>query len=318
MIIKELAENIILNIDQIFENMNTIFNISKDEMTKIITHILYIDDDVFYKSVINSKSLLCFSEKNLIKLKNYLKEMTDDDNLIKNIIVYIPEILLFSNNCNNIFPLYKSNEFKGIVLLNNEKYKAYDYHSYFLNPNYNIFYDGNLNMYRVKKRNDIQECEIIVQSMLELLSRKDIMDYYGLNNNSTLEDKFYALSSRYNKRNYYFYKSENPLIGLKAKSTTYQEDGKYHCDICNKGFNVPDSLKTYHIVPLSEGGADEIYNIACLCDKCYSFIGGGIKIHTMYDKNFTDDDLLIKILKARINNKVPGYSNKVNSYFRKR
>ena len=310
MITKELAESLILNIDKIYQNMNKVFNISYEELAKIISHIIYIDKDDFYKNIIKYESLMCFAEKNLNKLKDYLSEMTDDDNLIKKIIINIPEIILFSDKCTNIFPLYKANEFKGIVLLNKEKYKAYDYYPDFFNSNQKIIYDGNINMYRLKTRNNIQESEIIVQSMLELLSRNDIMDYYGLNENSSLTDKFYALSSRYNKRNYYFYKTENPLIGLKSKLTTCQEDKKYHCDICNKGFSDLKELKTYHIIPLDNGGVDEIYNIVCLCERCNSFIKSN-------DMNTDYNEKLIEILKSRIQRKIPGYSNKVNSYFKK-
>ena len=65
MITKELAESLILNIDKIYQNMNKVFNISYEELAKIISHIIYIDKDDFYKNIIKYDSLMCFAEKNL-------------------------------------------------------------------------------------------------------------------------------------------------------------------------------------------------------------------------------------------------------------
>ena len=282
-------------IDRLYTNMHTVFDISFGEFTSIIKHITtVIKIDEFYSDIVKLDKMLMYLEKGgLLKIKKYLTSIELEDDVIKNIIVNTPEILLFSDRLEYIFPIFKGDDFKGYALLNENDYRAYSILSM-----KDRYYDVNYECYK----NDL-----VVKSMLGSLSRKDVMDYYNITEKSSLLDKFYALSAKYNKRNYYFYKEENPLIALKAKLTTRDDDNLYYCDICGNGFNDHEDLKTYHIIPLEEGGVDDIYNIACMCNECSSSI-----------KNMTYDEYsedLIRGLYRRAEKKFPEYLVKMNSYF---
>ena len=298
--------------DEIYHDMHSVFNLNTLMVRDIIIHFLSVTfKDDFYKEFTKVDIMeKCLKKKNLIKLREFLLSIKLKPLDINVLLICTPEILLFSNRIMDIYPLFKSNEFKGYALLNGEKYKSYDsVEEYFLN-NINNLQDeySNLYAYKEKEKQDFEN-NLTVRSMLELLKRKDVMDYYDINSNSTLRDKFDALSSRYNKRNYYFYKVENPLIALKVKKSTYDIDKKYHCDLCNNGYDNIDKLKTAFIIPLEENGNDEIYNIVCLCQNCFQKYQ-----NKYYDNDFKKEE--ISALKRRIGRKNPEYLNKIHSYFK--
>lgn len=42
------------------------------------------------------------------------------------------------------------------------------------------------------------------------------------------------------------------------------------CEVC--GFSNPHALDVHHVRPVSEGGTDEIENLACLCKNCHGLV----------------------------------------------
>ena len=307
---KEFSEKIMPDLKKLYNNIHSVFYISPEEFKDIIVNILKLDKKgIFYHRLITPNRMIkCFEKENLLALRDYFSSLNLDLDTMIDTIIYIPEILFFADKLDSIFPIFKAKDFKGIALINNGEYKAYDYidisdNDKFYNYMYNKDYDNPKNV----RKEILYEDDTIVESMLEMLSRKDVMDYYGINEKSSLKEKFYALASQYNKRNYYFYKERNPLIEKKAIAST-RTDSKYHCDLCGRGLDDPEDLIAHHIIPVSKGGADEIYNIVCLCNRCNNLL----KPHRNDDKYRS---LLIMALKERLKKTNPEYINKVNNYF---
>ena len=315
-----ISQYFIGNFNNIYRDMHSVFKLDPEIVRDIIIHLISISfKDDFYKEFMKVDSInKCFKKKNLLQLNNYFSSLKFTKSEINLLLKYTPEILLYSNRIRDIYPLYKSSDFKGYVLLNGEDYRAYDSVDDFLeNDGNNLKIDySSINNFKEAISVDIRrnlldfENNLTVKSMLELLKREDVKDYYGIDDNSSLREKFDALSSKYNKRNYYFYKVENPLIAQKVKKSTYGVDKKYHCDLCNRGYDTIDELQTAFIVPLEDNGADEIYNMVCLCKNCYKDYKN--KLH-----DITYKKLLIESLTARIAKKNPEYLNKIRLYFKK-
>jgi len=69
------------------------------------------------------------------------------------------------------------------------------------------------------------------------------------------------------------------------------------CELCRQPAPFMDSkgkpyLETHHVVWLSKGGADSIYNTVALCPNCHR------KMHVVNDP--ADVDKLLKIAKANV------------------
>lgn len=65
-------------------------------------------------------------------------------------------------------------------------------------------------------------------------------------------------------------------VGLKQRRKVIERDGQ-HCYLCtrlcivypeNKGKQRPNTLTIDHIIPLSRGGTDSIFNLAVCCATC--------------------------------------------------
>lgn len=288
----------------IHDNIKQVFELEDEEVQLILSRIISLDpNDPFYKDSLNLDTFLVhFEIDNLNRVKRIFNELSSDKELAKQTLIYTPFILLFSEKPENIFFMCKDSDIKGYTIIHNNEFKSYNCISRLPKS--------------IRDANNYDESNyenaFMVNSMLQSLQRKDVQEYYGIDENSTLEQKFYALSSNHNKRNYYFYKKRNPLLGVKALlSTLNKDDGKFHCDVCNSAFNSTDDLYIYHIKPLDNGGDDELYNISCLCSSCYD----KAKKYALENASQTE---LIDGLKRRIKENFPDYINKVNSYFNQR
>ena len=214
------------NLKQIYANFNSHFGVNQVEFEHILKKL--IDDvatDKFYRKLLNKKDLSnCFESQTLYELKKYLSlqlRINDDD--IKNILINTPEILFFATNISKIYPIFKGSYFKGYVLLDDDLYKAYSFYNnykYLLNSskasqnfdlslqNIKINYVNPKFIEKTGKyvlvKNDLFDNSKLINYLLENLNREDVMKYYGLTSDSTLEEKFDAISTEYNKRDYYF------------------------------------------------------------------------------------------------------------------
>ena len=82
----------------------------------------------------------------------------------------------------------------------------------------------------------------------------------------------------------------------------------YCCDLCGKKSIDADFLSTRHIVPLQQGGKDDIYNVACLCDEC----------HDRVERNNVDmakTEQILSALKRRVFDPYPQYRNIMTAWF---
>ena len=74
----------------------------------------------------------------------------------------------------------------------------------------------------------------------------------------------------------------NPIVALITKNRARDKDNNYCCELCNaKSFDQTD-LDSHHMIPLSEGGIDNIYNTVCLCPNCHRYAHSGKM--TLYQK----------------------------------
>ena len=69
----------------------------------------------------------------------------------------------------------------------------------------------------------------------------------------------------------------NPKVSLDTKLRTMTPKGSMRCEMCGE-FESFDthSFDSHHIIPLSEGGVDNVYNTVCLCGNCHKRMHGNI------------------------------------------
>ena len=312
---KTLLNFVQTNQEYLFNALNTTFGIDKLEFNEIMFQIMSInfDYDSFYGSLYQDVSFYeCFKIENLMILKNFLMQIGLDDKNLKRVINDVPEIILLSTRIDSIYPLFKCDDFKGIAFLHGDSFKSFmlpqiiDFYKVkrFRDYDFSIEYERLL---RLEYYNQYENKETVSQ-LVDGLSRNDVMNYYGLTINSTLQDKFNALASVFDQFNYYFLKPKNLLLERKAKQTALDEYQMYCCDLCGKKSIDADFLSTRHIVPLQQGGKDDIYNVACLCDEC----------HDRVERNNVDmakTEQILSALKRRVFDPYPQYRNIMTAWF---
>ena len=84
----------------------------------------------------------------------------------------------------------------------------------------------------------------------------------------------------------------NPEVSLRTKLRTKDENGFMHCDFCGCS-SISDNMygsnkstrmfETHHIIPISEGGIDNLYNTACLCPGCHTRIHNYLRLRKIFD-----------------------------------
>lgn len=303
------------NQEVLFSIFNSVFVIDKLEFNEIMFQIMSInfDYDEFYGKLYQNESFYdCFKIENLTGLRKFLMQIGLDDQNLKRVINDVPEIVLMSNKIDSIYPLFKCDDFKGIAFLNGDTFKAFmlpkviDFFKVkkFRNYDFNIEYERliSLNYY-----NEYENKETISQ-LMDTLNRNDSMVYYGLTINSSLKDKFDALANVFDQFNYYFLKPRNLLVDRQAKQTAVDENQMYCCDLCGKKSIDSNFIETKHIIPLTQGGKDDIYNLACLCEECQ----GRVEHNHV---NMAKTQQILSALKRRIYDNYPQYRNVMFSTF---
>ncbi len=193
---KEFVNYINQNLGELYNNFKMVFMVNQEEYANILKRIIKdILKDSFYELLLKNNNI-DFSKDSLINIKNYLINLNLEEEQIKEVIVTIPEIILFNKMINNIFPIYKNNNFKGLAFVYNNSYRSYSYSmsSYKLNSLNNIV-DNNVNYYNY-----------VIDSLLKSLEREDIKEKLKIDENTSLNEKFISLSKDYSKKNYYFKK----------------------------------------------------------------------------------------------------------------
>lgn len=312
---KTLLNFVKTNQEVLFNILSHTFEVDRNEFNEIMFQIMSInfDYDSFYGSLYqNEKFYECFKIENLIILKNFLLQIGLDDKNLKRVINDVPEIILLSTRIDSIYPLFKCDDFKGLAFLNGDSFKSFmlpniiDFYKVkrFREYDFNIEYERLL---RLEYYNQYENKDTVNQ-LVDGLNRNDVMMYYGLTINSTLQDKFDALASVFDQFNYYFLKPRNLLIERKAKQTAVDENQMYCCDLCAKKAYDSSFISTRHIIPLHQGGKDDIYNLTCLCDEC----------HDRVERNNVDlarTEQILESLKRRVFDNYPQYRNILTAWF---
>lgn len=303
------------NQESLFSVFSSTFVVDKIEFNEIMFQIMSInfDYDEFYGPLYQNDSFFdCFKVENLTGLRNFLMQIGLDEPNLKRVINDVPEIVLLSTRIESIYPLFKCDDFKGVAFLQGDSFKSFmlpkiiDFYKVkrFRDYDFSIEYERLISL---EYHNQYENKETVVQ-LMETLTRNDVMIYYGLSVNSTLQDKFDALASVFDQFNYYFLKPRNLLIERKAKQTAIDENQMYCCDLCAKKSMDSSFLSTKHIVPLHQGGKDDIYNLACLCDECQGRV----------ERNHVDlarTEQILSALKRRVYDNYPQYQNVLLSWF---
>lgn len=104
--------------------------------------------------------------------------------------------------------------------------------------------------------------------------------------------------------------TRNPKVSLFTKIRTKDERGAMHCDMCGE-FESFDTrnFEAHHIIPLSAGGIDNVYNTVCLCGNCHN------KIHSKIPPTMYEMSKLLGKVRERVKNTTPYYLQKFDRLF---
>ena len=104
--------------------------------------------------------------------------------------------------------------------------------------------------------------------------------------------------------------TRNPKVSLFTKLRTKDEHGAMHCDMCGE-FTSFDTrnFETHHIIPLSAGGIDNIYNTVCLCGNCHN------RMHSKFPPTMYEMGKLLEKVRERIKSTTPYYLQKFDRLF---
>ena len=295
---EELFEYFKLKYKELLVAFEVIFELSISETDKVILQLLS-SNDVFYK--LSNYEFLDI--KALVNLKKYLNDISLSDNDIKTLLIDIPYIIFYSCRIDDIYPLFSYDKFQGIVLLNNNDYKAYM--SPFVSEEYkfdlfrNVSFDSvtldeliSLNYQNQFENNDF------IKDLIKMGSREDIARYYEIDEDCSLKDKFDICSSRRTGGNLHFYKINNYLLERKAKRSSKVNES-YCCDMCE---NLYDDINIEYIIPYENGGSGDIYNMACLCNDCLNDV-------IENNINLLEENNVLIGLRKRIFFRYPEYQN---------
>jgi len=76
----------------------------------------------------------------------------------------------------------------------------------------------------------------------------------------------------------------NPVVAAITKKRAQDKEGNYCCELCDaKSFESSD-FDSHHMIPIGNGGIDNIYNTVCLCPNCHRYVHSGKM--TLYHKNY--------------------------------
>ena len=101
----------------------------------------------------------------------------------------------------------------------------------------------------------------------------------------------------------------NPDVSLKTKLRTLDENGAFHCDFCDSPSFALDLYDAHHIIPISRGGIDNLYNTTCLCPSCHR------KFHSKIPPTFAERGIVLQRVRERILESTPEYLPNFDALF---
>lgn len=81
----------------------------------------------------------------------------------------------------------------------------------------------------------------------------------------------------------------------------------YKCCVC--GLKIKELLEIHHMVPLKNGGSNELYNLKTLCPTCHKML------HIAFENN-NWEDLIPEFLQHRTNKEVVAIARLSNEMFK--
>ena len=104
--------------------------------------------------------------------------------------------------------------------------------------------------------------------------------------------------------------TRNPKVSLFTKLRTRDEQGVMHCDLCGEFASLDTrNFEAHHIIPLSNGGIDNVYNTVCLCGNCHN------RIHSKVPPTMFEVGLMLERVRERIVKTTPYYLQKFDRLF---
>ena len=127
--------------------------------------------------------------------------------------------------------------------------------------------DNEFNKYEIYPQESRQKVEKFDGGKDELLNEDEI-------NSVVSSDKPFEELYEYWKKNHEKEKNKrNPVVAGITKRRTLDENNRYCCELCRKeNYLDPGSLRSHHVIPLSQGGPDTIYNTVGICPNCHDFV----------------------------------------------
>lgn len=183
-----------------------ILGLSKKEILFLLKGIfISILNDEFFNMKIKDKNELVnmlISEDNLQNIIEFLLNKKCNIELIKEILIENPQILLYGDNLNNAFVIYKNQYYKGYVLVNDNDYRSYlqyDMSEFFKNDNPIIEAINLSDLMSYSRFND----QYVMKNIIQTLYRDDIKKKYNISENDSLTERLKKSEVNYSRKNYY-------------------------------------------------------------------------------------------------------------------
>lgn len=156
-------------------------------------------------------------------------------------------------------------------------------------------YDEEIKQTPVEENLSDEDKEELLEAEIDLLANSgNSSDFVSLHEK--------ALEKKYKVK-------RNPDVSLKTKLRTLDENGAFHCDFCNSPSFALDLYDAHHIIPISKGGIDNVYNTTCLCPSCHR------KFHSKIPPTFAERGLLLQRVRERILESTPEYLPNFDALF---
>ena len=104
--------------------------------------------------------------------------------------------------------------------------------------------------------------------------------------------------------------TRNPKVSLFTKLRTRDEQGVMHCDLCGEFASLDTrNFEAHHIIPLANGGIDNVYNTVCLCGNCHN------RIHSKVPPTMFEIGRMLEKVRERVIKTTPYYLQKFDRLF---
>lgn len=171
---KKIIEYISSNVENISINLHFVFGLNTEQIKDLILNLAKAFK--YNENLANkNQSLEVFSFENCKKLKKELLNLGLSSDTIGKVIVKSPVILLYSNQLDSVYYLFKNKKYCGYTILDDDKYVTY-----LLNENI---------------KSNVISNNYVTDNMLK---------YYKVNDYK--KEVFDSLESQFKLKNYYFKK----------------------------------------------------------------------------------------------------------------